>query len=337
MEKQVKILVVEDEITSTIFLKRLLIKNNYDVKVTYNGLEGIKELELNKYDVVLTDWMMPQVDGIELIRRIRENIQPLPYIIMLTALSSEGAKQHAISSGADDYLAKPIEINELLEKIQVGLKKLSNKVDENSTKNFKVKKRSKLPGFFGIGIATSTGGPQTIVEFISKLSKDTAASYFIVQHGPPWMIETFTNRLKNETNLKVNLAENGMSVKQGNIYICPGDLHLIVNSDLTLSLQDSPKENFVRPSADPLFRSLAQVFNERSIAVILTGLGRDGSAGASIIKSTGGKVIVQNPDSAIAPSMPRSVIEEGIQDYILQVNKIPSICEAIIKDAGIKL
>lgn len=219
MEKQIKILVVEDEITSTIFLKRLLVKNNYDVKVTYNGSEGLKELELNKYDVVLTDWMMPELDGIELIRRIRENIQPLPYIIMLTALASEGAKNHALNSGADDYLAKPIDVNELLDKIQLGLKKKNNEKDENAAKNFTVKKRNKLPNFVGSGIVTSTGGPSTIVDLVNNLNKDSLASYFVVQHGPPWMIETFTKRLKNETKLKVNLAESGMKVEMGNIYL----------------------------------------------------------------------------------------------------------------------
>lgn len=96
-------------------------------------------------------------------------------------------------------------------------------------------------------------------------------------------------------------------------------------------MQDGPKENFVRPSADPLFRSLAEVFNNRSIAIVLTGLGRDGSAGASVIKNIGGEVIVQNPDTAVAPSMPRSVIEEGICDHILEVKDIPSKFELIIK------
>lgn len=332
MENKVRILIVEDEITSTIFLKRLLQKSDYQVTITYNGMEAMKELELDKYDIILTDWMMPQIDGIELIRRIRENIKPSPYIIMVTALVSEGAKQHALTSGADDYIAKPIEVEELLEKVDLGIKKLANIVDENSVKNIEIHKPNVLPDFVAVGIATSTGGPPTLVELITNFEENSDAAYFIVQHGPPWMIETFTNRLKNETKLKVNLAKSGIKIEKGNVYICPGDYHLIINPNLQLILDDGPKENFVRPSADPLFRSIAHTFNERSIAIVLTGLGRDGSSGASIIKKAGGKVIVQNPETAIAPSMPRAVIEEGTYDFILDVKEIPAKCNNIVSE-----
>src|SRR5690606_8297528 len=128
-----------------------------------------------------------------------------------------------------------------------------------------------------------------------------------------------------------NLASNNMKIDAGNVYVCPGDKHLLVNSDLTLTLDDGPKENFVRPSADPLFRSIANSFNEKSIAIILTGLGRDGLSGSLVVKKIGGKVIVQDPKSAVAPSMSQSVIDEGEVDYVLTIHQIPSQIDELVK------
>jgi two-component system chemotaxis response regulator CheB len=335
MQKKIRILVVDDEVTSTIFLKRLLLKNDYDVVVAYNGVEATQELENSDFDMVLTDWMMPQVDGIELIRRIRENLKPDPYIIMLTALISDGARQHALNSGADDYLAKPIDVNELLERIKIGIHKLSNALDVNDKDKIEIKKQAVLPDFVAVGVATSTGGPPALAALIKNLNKDTKASYFIIQHGPPWMIETFTNRLKNNTDLGVELVQDGMKIQSGYVYVCPGDLHLIVNSDLSMTLDDGQKENFVRPSADPLFRSIAYTFNQRSIALVLTGMGRDGTNGSSFIHKAGGKIIVQDLKSCVAPSMPRSVIEEDIVDFILNIEEIPARIDSIVKEINL--
>lgn len=330
MERKLKILLVEDEITSMIFLKRLLLKKEYEVKTAFNGDEALKELELERFDIILTDWMMPKLDGIELIRRIRENISPAPYIIMITALTSDGARLHSLNSGADDFITKPIDFNILIEKIEIGIHKIFDTENNKIKEEFKLIKQKELPSFVAVGIATSTGGPPTLVELIKNFKKSNNVAYFIVQHGPTWMIETFTNRLKEVTEMNVNLAANKMEINSGNIYICPGDKHLLVNSDLTITLDDSPKENFVRPSADPLFRSIANSFNEKSIVVILTGLGRDGLSGSIVIKKIGGKVIVQDPKSAVAPSMPQSVIDEGEVDYILTINQIPSQIDELV-------
>lgn len=331
MEENIRLLLVEDEITSVIFLRKMLEKKGYSVKVAYDGDEALKELELGKYDIIITDWMMPKLDGIELIHRVRENISPSPYIIMLTALSSDGAKSHAFASGADDFMAKPVNFDELNEKIILAFNKLNNKKEKYKPIDFKLIKQKEVPDFVGVAIATSTGGPTTIVELVKGLNSKVNAAYFIVQHGPLWMIETFVSRLANETNLKVYLAEDNMKFEKSSIYVCPGDKHLFVNSDYTLTLSDGQKENFVRPSADPLFRSVANTFNERAIGIVLTGLGRDGANGCSVIKQANGKVLVQKPETAIAPSMPRTVIEEGNADFVLEVKEIANKIDELVK------
>jgi len=131
--------------------------------------------------------------------------------------------------------------------------------------------------------------------------------------------------------MPVMLGQNNMSIKPGHIYISPGDHHMLIDSNLTITLDDGPKENFVRPSADPMFRSIANTFNERSVAIVLTGLGRDGSNGSQVIKKINGKVIIQDPTTAIAPSMPRSVLDEGIADVNTTVDQIPRKIAEFIK------
>lgn len=315
-----QILVVEDELTNSILLKRILTKAGYSVVVANNGMEALKHLERDKFDAVLTDWMMPQIDGIELIRRMRANVKPLPFIMMITALVSEGARAYALESGADDYIAKPIDVDELLTRLKDGLAR-----HEQSTQDIKVipvtREVDVLPPFVAIAIATSTGGPPTLIELFKKMPEKVNAPFFIVQHGPSWMLETFSQRLQRETAFNVTLAYDGLTPEMDNIYIAPGDKHMRIDpKTYKITLDDGPKENFVRPAADPLFRSIAEAFGKYSIAVILTGLGKDGTQGAAHIASVKGTVLVQQPDTAIAPSMPTAVIQSGLTCKVLPVS-----------------
>ncbi|MFW6232733.1 MAG: chemotaxis protein CheB, partial [Bacteroidota bacterium] len=264
-----KVLIVEDELTNSILLKRILNKAGYTTVVANNGAEALQHLDKEKFDAVLTDWMMRQVDGIELIRRMRENLEKLPLIIMITALVSEGARTYALESGADDYIAKPIDVEELLTRLKDGLARYEQSppvvVKETVTREL-----SQKPPFVGVVIGTSTGGPPTLIELFKNVDPGGNAAFYVVQHGPPWMLETFSQRLQRETSFKVNLAVNGADSAPGNIYIAPGDKHLRVKAgSLKLELDDGPKENFVKPSADPLFRTAADAFGKFTVGVIL--------------------------------------------------------------------
>lgn len=312
MSELKQLLVVEDELTNAILLKRILIRAGYSTVVAHNGMEALKHLERDRFDAVLTDWMMPQIDGIELIRRMREKVNPLPLIIMITALVSEGARAYALESGADDYIAKPIDVDELLTRLKDGLDRHQQsspgKLEHTITRELDVK-----PPFVGVVIGTSTGGPPTLLELFKAMPQKVNAAFYIVQHGPSWMLETFSQRLQRETNFNVSLAVDGMESEPEHIYIAPGDKHLRIDpKTLKIRLDDGPKENFVRPAADPMFRSAAEAFGKYCIGVVLTGLGRDGAQGAAQIAAVKGTVIVQDPESAVAPSMPTTVIQSGI-------------------------
>jgi len=325
MNKLKKILVVEDDITSGILIKRILLKAGYSVVVVHKGVDALRHLEFEEYNAVLTDWMMPNMDGIELIRNIRSSIRPIPLIIMITALVSDEARYYALESGADDYIAKPFDSEEVLACLEQNLIKYYDKrakeidlVEFDATKS--------IPTFVGVFFAASTGGPVILQDIFKSISPKLNAAYYIVQHGPPWIIDTLANKFQKYTQLKVSVARHNDVSKPGNIYFAAGNKHLRVEpGSFLLNLDEGPKENFTRPSADPLFRSGAEAFGKYAIAVVLTGMGRDGTQGAVQIASVNGRVIVQDPETATASSMPKSVLESNINCIVVHPEQLSRV------------
>ena len=179
-------------------------------------------------------------------------------------------------------------------------------------------------------IASSTGGFEALIQLFSGHLSERAA-YFIAQHAPVETLRNMAKKIKTLTNLDVNLARDSQKINPGNVYIAPGDRHLCINrKPLSISLNQDPKENYVRPSADPLFRSAALTFGKYTLGIVLTGLGVDGTHGAAHIKAVGGEVLAQDPESAMAPSMPKNVILSGLNSDIVGLNEINSKVESQI-------
>jgi two-component system, chemotaxis family, protein-glutamate methylesterase/glutaminase len=318
----VRVLIAEDDSTSALLLEKSLQSDGYEVTVTNNGLQALEALRVGEYDALLTDWMMPELDGIALVRRLRAEFDNPPPILVVTALSSEDARRHALEAGADDYLAKPYVPHQLLQRVRDCIQRAQQPVPV-ATDAPKAAVAAANIGCVGVGLAASTGGPEALRAVLSQLPDDSLAAYFVVLHGPGWMLQTFVDRVAEEVSLGVCMAGHGMEVKPRNVYVCPGDNHMEIEvSGKTLRLTSEPPENFVRPAADPLFRSLAAVFGANSVAVILTGMGRDASLGAQAVRAAGGRVIVQDPTLAVAASMPRTVISLGLADEILALGDI---------------
>ena len=179
----------------------------------------------------------------------------------------------------------------------------------------------KCPPFVGVVMAASTGGPGALTKVFNRLPPPTSrATFFVVQHGPAWML---ARRLNSETPMTVSLASDGVRAAPGKIYVAPGNRHLFIEpGSLSLRLTDNPSENFVYPSADLLFRSAAKAFGRRCLAVVMTGMGRDGSLGAAAVARAGGVVIAQAPETAGAPSMPRTVIKMGIPKRVVPLEHL---------------
>jgi len=334
----VKILIAEDDPTSALLLRKTLESDGYDVVATADGVQALATLRAQSFDAVLTDWMMPNMDGISLVRRVRAEFHEPPPILVITALSSADARQHALEAGADDYLAKPYQPKSILQRLRDCIERAHQPAPSPGTLHA-VQAPAAPPSHVGVGIAASTGGPEALRTLLPSLDPTLNAAYLLVLHGPDWMLETFTERAAELTRVTVRLAADGDRVVPRTLYVCPGDRHMKVEaSGPSIVLTNEPPENFVRPAADPLFRTLASVYGPRSVAVVLTGMGRDGSMGAQQVHAVGGQVLAQDPVTAIAASMPRTTIGLGLVDRIAPIDQIGAMLakSARIADRGVQ-
>ncbi|WP_207541145.1 chemotaxis protein CheB [Sabulicella rubraurantiaca] len=173
-----------------------------------------------------------------------------------------------------------------------------------------------------VGIAASLGGIQALTLVLKALPTDFPLPVLIVQHlrrGAPSILPEI---LARRTTLRVKSAVEGGRPLPGGVYVAPPDRHLLVRADGRFGLSSSAPVNFCRPSADALFRSMAETLGARAIAVVLTGLGRDGARGMEAIVRAGGAAIAQDETTAEAPDMPRAAVDIGHADLILPLNRI---------------
>jgi two-component system chemotaxis response regulator CheB len=179
----------------------------------------------------------------------------------------------------------------------------------------------------GVAIAGSLGAIPVLQKIIAALPGNFPAAVFIIQHIPPSQdcVSRLTPVLRRSSALPIKWAENGDSVRAGQIYIAPQDNHLVLGPDGRFVLFPSGKINFVRPSADPLFHSLAVQFGKRLIGVVLSGLGQDAAEGAGSIRDFGGQLIVQDRLTATAFGMPSATLAATGADFVLPAEKIATV------------
>jgi len=185
-----------------------------------------------------------------------------------------------------------------------------------------------------VAIASSAGGLKALMDILSRLPQDLPAPILVVQHLDPRHRSLMADILSRRTLLKVTEAQQGDVVRPGTVFLAPPDRHLLVDPDLTLSLTSSELVHFVRPSADLLFESVAAVFQERALAVVLTGTGSDGSMGVRAIRKKGGSVIAQDEGSSEFFGMPGAAIETGCVDFVLSLEEIAPAIETLVNGAG---
>ena len=335
MNDKIKVLVVDD---STVMRKLIsdILKNDPQIEVVdtaKTGKEAIEKAKNLKPDVITLDIEMPEMDGITALKILRKEV-PQTKVIMFSSLTQEGAKAtiESLALGAYDFVPKPSTKSflESVKKIEQDLiPKIKSVVPLKKIKLIykpiqitpKIKK-----GIYKVcGIGVSTGGPQTLLKILPKLPPNFPAPILIVQHMPPLFTKQLAERLNSLSRLRVKEAEEGEFVKDGVVYIAPGDYHMKIkkeNSLIKIKLHQGPPRNFCRPSVDELFESLAEVYNGKTLALILTGMGNDGKEGAKKIKEKGGVVLAQDAESSVVFGMPKAVIEEGLVDEVINLSRI---------------
>jgi two-component system chemotaxis response regulator CheB len=173
-----------------------------------------------------------------------------------------------------------------------------------------------------IALAASAGGLEALGEVLPALPAGFPAAVLVLLHLYPGRESVLAEVLSRQCALPVWRARAGEPVRPGTVYVAPPGRHLLVQPPGILALSAAPPEHYVRPSADPLFRTLAGVFGKRAVAVVLTGRDSDGSGGVAAVRDAGGVVIAQDPASAREPGMPRNSIRTGAVHHVLPLAEI---------------
>jgi len=330
------LMIVDDSAVMRHFLRTKISEGfpELNLEIARDGMDCVALFEERRHDFVFLDLVMPRMGGLEALKVIRRK-SPNTRVVICSALSQEGAEitLEALSLGAVDYITKPkVEVGKQItwEQFEEDIFHKLNallKQDEISGKTFAARPSlSSLPApqkVAAVGIATSTGGPPALESLLKLLKPEFKIPILVVIHMPPIFTTRFAARLNPLIpGRKVLEASHGMMMRPSEIYIAPGDHHLFVQTVgglPFLGLNQESQENFCRPSADVLFRSMASVFGKNTLVSVLTGMGQDGMLGTKMIREKGGIVMTQEATSCAVYGMPKAVVEAGTSQASLTV------------------
>ncbi|GAA3607798.1 chemotaxis response regulator protein-glutamate methylesterase [Kineosporia mesophila] len=356
----IRVLIVDDSVVIRRLIKEILDADSRIevVGVAHNGQVAITKVEELKPDAVTMDIEMPVMNGVDAVRALRKTHPRLP-IVMFSTLTERGASatMDALAAGASDYVTKPANVGSVMESRQNIKDQLIPKLIALTGARKLVGTRTALPPAqppagvsraagtprrtqpFGLlAIGSSTGGPDALATVLSALPGDLPVPVVITQHMPPVFTKMLAQRLDSISRLNIVEAEEGDVVERGKVLIAPGGLHMEMKSKGTgvfVHLSDAPPENFCRPAVDVMFRSVAAVYRNRVLGLVLTGMGRDGAAGAGVIRSAGGEVFAQDEASSVVWGMPGATVLAGQADRVLPIEQIaPTVAAALIQSQG---
>lgn len=181
-----------------------------------------------------------------------------------------------------------------------------------------------------VAIGTSAGGVEALLSLVRALPEQFPAAILLTIHLPSHTHSALDDILTRGGALKASFAHDGDVVRQGRIYIAPPGRHLLVQGE-RLALGSGPRENNARPAIDPMFRSAALCCGSRTIGVVLTGMLGDGAAGLWAIKQAGGITVVQDPDEARFPEMPRAALIHAEPDYVVRLADLPALLQRLVR------
>lgn len=360
--KRIRVLVVDDSVV----IRRIvsdLIDSDPDLEVVgtaQNGRVALSKIEQLQPDVITLDIEMPEMDGLETLRELRNRRVRIP-VIMFSTLTERAAAStlDALSLGASDYVTKPSNAGstqvamervreDLIPKIKTFARRAPGVMNAPALSRAVARPPAAVPArprlaaassrIELVAIGTSTGGPNALEEVFRHLPTSIGVPVVVVQHMPPVFTKILADRLSAKTSWQVHEATNGMRLDPGNAYIAPGDHHMVVEraplgAGRVLLNQAAP-ENSCRPSVDVLFRSVAAAHGPAALAVVMTGMGRDGFEGCKLLVERGAEVLTQDEATSVVWGMPGYVSRAGLASEILALEKIPVAIERRIQRAA---
>ncbi len=324
----------------------MMLEEDADVRVVdtaRDGLEAIEKVKRLRPDLVTMDIEMPRMDGITALKRIMAE-HPVP-VMMISSLTQEGAQAtvEALQAGAVDFIPKQMSYVSLeISKIKAELIEKVKSIVGSRSRLFRRGRSAYGAGTSGgarpavtgpplrchgvrlLAIGVSTGGPFALQKVIPVLPKDFPIPVAIVQHMPPHFTRSLAERLNTLSALKVTEAAPIMRVEPGMVLIAPGGRHLVFRASKLGVIVATPEEpsTLHRPSVDVMFSSACQAYHGQVLALVMTGMGKDGLEGTRLIKQRGGKVVAQSEETCVVYGMPKAVVDAGLADAVLPVEDL---------------
>lgn len=340
----IRILIVDDSALYRLLLRDVLgsIPGCSVVGHAKNGKEALERIEELDPHLVTLDVEMPDMSGIEVLRAMHTRHYRAK-AVMVSRFTDAGAQTttDALLEGAFDFILKPSgkdpsankaclqrELAEKLTAFREGFR-------SSPASKLEVAAAALAPSWScaAVLIGASTGGPEALRLLLPALPADLPVPVVVVQHMPPQFTHSLAERLNGLSGLEVIEAKHGMPLVAGRVFVAPGGRHLKLagpKGQVTIHLTDDPPENSCRPAVDYTLRSACDSLEGKALAVILTGMGRDGLQGSGELKQLGGRVVAQHADGCTVFGMPKAIIEAGLADRVVKLPHLPGVvCDEV--------
>jgi two-component system, chemotaxis family, protein-glutamate methylesterase/glutaminase len=336
MPEIVRVLVVDDSAYVRKVVSQMLERSPFIevVGTARDGEEALAQVEQLNPDVVTCDLNMPVMDGVAF---VRAQMARRPVGIVIISIAAEAGEQvlAALDAGAIDFVQKPTALateklmdisQELVEKVKAAALAPKRPAPVPQPVERPAVPRRAVRGPVDIlVIGISTGGPQALKILIPQLPADCPVPVAMVLHMPLGYTEMYAKKLDEMSALHVVEAKGGEEVVAGMAFLAPAGRHLTFRSDagrVLTQLEVKPLDTPHRPSVDVLFHSAADVYGARVLGVVMTGMGSDGREGAAWIKARGGSILTEAEESCVVYGMPRSVVEAGLSDDTVPLERL---------------
>lgn len=348
MDRVLRVLVIDDSAYVRKVVKQMLSRSPFIevVGAARDGREALEMVEQLQPDVITCDLIMPELDGVGFVREQMRR-RPVPIIIMSIASETGDAALTALDAGAVDFVQKPTALatekifevsSELIEKVKAAASIPLTRIHSAPVATETAPERAAaVAGSHAVDVVVlgiSTGGPQALKQLIPQLPADFPVPVAMVMHMPVGYTEMYARKLDELSPLNVREAREGDELRAGVALLAPAGRHMSfirkADDTIVVHLDARPFDTLHRPSVDVMFQSAAEVYRQRVLGVVMTGMGSDGKQGSAWIKSQGGLVYTESEETCVVYGMPSTVVEAGLSDRIVPLGRMAQAIREVV-------